>query len=388
MHSPPHNKAVVEQKMTTSAVSRDEVLLSGKHGTTGGMTAETGIRKKPRVLSPLEVANWDAMVRCMPRATVFHGTGWARTILDSYGHQAAYLLWGDESEPTAICPIIQSRSILGKLRGVTTAFADACEPLRTASGPDLKTILEAVLSLGRTRRWQWYQLSAAADSLGMTPSISYHSHQLSLTQSEQELFDGLTCPARRGVRKAKDAGVTVEFLEDESGARQYHRLHCLTRRRHGLPPQPVSFFDSLGRNLLDGKSGFVTLARVNGEPAAAAVFLAFGNHAVYKYSASDDGLRHCYPGNLVMWESIRRLRSMGCQTLDFGRTSLVNEGLRRFKLAWGTEEGRINSYRFLLPEGRTIRVNDASYGWHTRILRRLPGFALRWIGKLLYPFQS
>ena len=41
------------------------------------------------------------------------------------------------------------------------------------------------------------------------------------------------------------------------------------------------------------------------------------------------------PNNLVMWEGIKSLMQRGADTLHLGRTSMENEGLRRFKLSRG-----------------------------------------------------
>ena len=80
-----------------------------------------------------------------------------------------------------------------------------------------------------------------------------------------------------------------------------------------------------------------------------------------------------------MWYAQR-----GFEQLEFGRTSLGNEGLRRFKLGWGTEERRIDYVRF---DGRTsafVTVPDEVWGWHNRVFRALPGIVSRSVGSTFY----
>ena len=126
---------------------------------------------------------------------------------------------------------------------------------------------------------------------------------------------------------------------------EFYRLHVRTRRRHGLPPQPASFVLKIHDEIIKPGLGFVVLASKGSRPVAAAVFLNKGKKAVYKFGASDERHQDLRGNNLVMWEAIQFLAQGGFDTLHLGRTSFGNEGLRRFKLAWGTVEETIE----LLP---------------------------------------
>jgi hypothetical protein len=85
-----------------------------------------------------------------------------------------------------------------------------------------------------------------------------------------------------------------------------------------------------------------------------------------------------------MWEAIKWLAGKGVKTLRFGRTSEANDGLHRYKLGWGTEEYRINYYKYDLRKNALITEKDAAAGWHNKIFRSLPMFLLRWTGSVLY----
>ena len=47
-----------------------------------------------------------------------------------------------------------------------------------------------------------------------------------------------------------------------------------------------------------------------------------------------------------MWEAIKRYAENGFSRLHLGRTSLANEGLRRFKLGLGAREEKIEYYKY------------------------------------------
>ena len=99
----------------------------------------------------------------------------------------------------------------------------------------------------------------------------------------------------------------------------YYRLHCQTRRRHGLPPQPFKLFAAIQEHVLAPGLGCVITALDRARPIAAAVFMQFGGKALYKFGASDFKYQHLRGNNLVMWEAIRWFASRGCSRLHFGR---------------------------------------------------------------------
>jgi hypothetical protein len=119
-------------------------------------------------------------------------------------------------------------------------------------------------------------------------------------------------------------------------------------------------------------------------PVAAAVFFHWGKKAIYKYGASDEAYQHLRANNLVMWEAIKRYARNGFDQLHFGRTSLINEGLRRFKLGWNTEETMIEYVRYDWKEGGFVTAKDEASGWYNRVFRVLPVSVSRLVGSLLY----
>jgi hypothetical protein len=85
-----------------------------------------------------------------------------------------------------------------------------------------------------------------------------------------------------------------------------------------------------------------------------------------------------------MWEAIRHYASTGATLFDFGRSSLTNEGLRRFKAGWGATEQVLAYHRHEGSSGVVLSVPDAAEGWYNRVFRVLPLPASRAIGHLLY----
>ena len=165
----------------------------------------------------------------------------------------------------------------------------------------------------------------------------------------------------------------------------FYRLHVQTRRRHGLPPQPASFFLNIYEHIIKPGLGFTVLAQRESCPIAAAIFFRFGKNALYKYGASDKRFQEFRANNLVMWHGIQFLLRTGVEKLRFGRTERENEGLRRFKLSWGTHEEVIDYCR-IDPLGRQrLMPAPHNFGFHKRVFGRLPRMFNRLAGSIIYP---
>jgi hypothetical protein len=166
---------------------------------------------------------------------------------------------------------------------------------------------------------------------------------------------------------------------------QFYALHVRTRRRHGLPPQPLSFFLNIHEEKIKDGAGFIVMATHGSRPVAAAVYFNFGGKAIYKFGASAEDGQETRANNLVMWEGIKHLAGAGCESLHFGRTSAGNEGLRRFKLGWGTREESVTYQKFDFAGRQWVSGSDKTSGFHTAIFSRLPLVLNRIAGAMIYP---
>jgi lipid II:glycine glycyltransferase (peptidoglycan interpeptide bridge formation enzyme) len=186
------------------------------------------------------------------------------------------------------------------------------------------------------------------------------------------------------VRKAEQNELTIDFSQSLAATKTFHTLHCLTRKRHGVPPQPFSFFANIQCHVLAQNQGWVVLARRGQVTVAGAIFLHSGRSVIYKYGASDLKFQHLRANDLVIWAAIQKYAGEGFESLDFGRTSLHNQGLRHFKLGWGTQERRIDYVRFDLRKKRYVTVSEKRARMLGRLYRFLPGFLTKFTGVLLY----
>jgi lipid II:glycine glycyltransferase (peptidoglycan interpeptide bridge formation enzyme) len=216
-------------------------------------------------------------------------------------------------------------------------------------------------------------------------SAEYLSHDLDLTGGETSLVSRYRPNVQRNIRKAERKGISVSEDHTPEGLREFYRLNCLTRREHGLPPQPVRFFEHLREHVLEKGLGFLMMARHGKKAIAGAVFLLFGGKAIFKYGASDRRYQEFRANNLVFRDAIRLLCGRGARTLSFGRTNFGHEGLRQFKMSWGTTETRHRYVKFDVRSKSYISGNPTrpSTSWKST-MSKLPIPVLRIIGNVAY----
>ena len=334
------------------------------------------------VLPRLQTPSGASAVGSTAPASLFHSDAWCRILTDTYGFTSRSISLEGSSQPTL--PILEVNSWLTGRRGVSLPFTDHCAAsCRNVS--DFAAVLAKVETLARQHRWTYWEYRGGTEFWpDAQPSVTYFQHHLALQSDVPALFRGCHATTRTAVRKAEATPLQVDFSTSRAAMRQYYRLACHTRQRHGLPPQPWAFFDNLQSRLLAAGHGQIALATLHGQPVAGAVFLESDTEAHYKFGASDTAFQELRPNNLIMWRAIEHYARRGFARLDFGRTSQDNSGLRRFKLGWGATESLLAYVRLEFPSRRFATVSDATTGRHTAFFRRLPQPLARIFGRLAY----
>ncbi len=374
-----------------SAVSNNEAILVGTgdrvpesveaSGVTGGRLAAL----ETTLVDPLSSPRWDSLAASHPGFSFFHSSAWARVLSKTYAHRPFYIHLSEGIRTIAVIPMMEVQSFLTGRRGVCLPFTDFCDPL-VFDRPGKAAIVETLVALGRERKWKHFEVRG---SLGEhpepKPSVEFLGHTLALAVGTKKLFEGFASPVRRAIRKAERSGAAVRITRTHQGILDFYRLHAQTRKQHGVPPQPLSFFLNIYEEIIKPGAGFVILATTKGIPVAGAVFFHQAKKAIYKFGASIRDGQEIRANNLVIWEGIKFLTEGGFETLHLGRTSLMNQGLRRFKLGWGAMEEPIKYFR-LDPVARKWKANrDTSAGFHNSVFARLPLSLSRIAGTVIYP---
>jgi hypothetical protein len=338
-----------------------------------------------RIYDPVHNPGWDHLVALHRDAGCFHTNAWAKVLHQTYKHHPFYLRFSRGRRLAALIPLMEVRSPFTGCRGVCLPFSDACEPL--IFDPDaVDLVRDRIVHFARERRWKHLEIRGGKFFQSVSSSAAtFYGHTLDLHRHVDELAGRFDSAVRRAIRKAERSNVSALVVRNRQAIADFYRLHAQTRRRHGLPPQPASFFLNIYEHIIKPGFGFIVLAQFGSRPIAAAIFFRFGKNALYKYGASDKKFQELRANNLVMWQGIQFLARNGAEELHFGRTECENDGLRRFKLSWGTEEETIDYFR-VDPSGRKCLVAAPSnYGFHKKIFARLPLAVNRLAGAMIYP---
>jgi hypothetical protein len=335
-------------------------------------------------VNPVHFANWDTLVMSHSNYSFFHSAAWASVLQDTYGYVPVYLTVQGARAGCPVLPLMEVSSWLTGCKGVALPFTDSCGPLYNDAAL-ARDMVQSSFELGKSRGWKSIEFRGGKELFREVPaSLSFYGHSLNLDKNEDLLFARMEASVRRAIRKAEKSGLTVTVSQELDAMKTFYSLQCKTRRKHGLPPQPFSFFRNIYRHVLSKHLGMVVIASYQNWPVAASVYFRLAERAVYKFGASDETFQQRRGVNLVMWEAIKWLARNGVKILDLGRTSIANEGLRRFKLNWGAQEQKIEYFKYDLRRDIFVTDTDAATGWYNRVFRVLPIGVSRMIGATLY----
>src|SRR4051794_14519235 len=326
------------------------------------------------------------LVACARETLAFHHPAWCSLLSDQYGYRCeAIALAAADGSLAAGLPFCRVESRLTGKRLVALPFSDLVPPLYAPGAPDgaAEELADALRELQAAEGLTLEVRGPVAGAGPQTRGPRFLHHLLDLSSGPEAVMAAAHSQARRGVAKAHRSGVTVEARTDRSGLDAFYGLHLETRRRQGVPIQPLSFIHRF-EGLFAAGLGYVLLAHHEGAVAAAAVFLGHRPTLTYKYGASSADHLGVRPNNAIFAEAIERGCAAGFEHLDFGRTDLDNPGLASFKRNWGAEESEL-AYT-VLPEAPADA--DASPGVARRaaagVIRHSPPAVGRLIGTALY----
>jgi CelD/BcsL family acetyltransferase involved in cellulose biosynthesis len=336
-------------------------------------------------IDPLADTRWDEIADVRADHSVFHHSAWARVLSETYGHQPFYLRISVHGAEVALVPLMEVNSLLTGRRGVCLPFSDFAGPLWTDSS-QAPLVYAALLELAAARNWKHLEIRGGRiPPAAAKPFQTYDSHHLDLRQGTSSIFRNLDASVRRAIRKSESSGIEVTVERNFKAMGDFYQLHGRTRRRHGLPPQPLEFFMAIAKHLVVRNLGTIVLAKLAKVPVAGAVFLYSGGRAIYKFGASDTEHWPSRPNHGVMWAAIRELVAAGCEEIQFGRTSPADEGLARFKLSWGSVSHSLPYFRHGRRENAWLSTDRLPAESHPLIFGHLPIACNRLAGRLIYP---
>ncbi len=280
-----------------------------------------------QIINPIEHPNWDELLLTNENYSFFHTSGWAKVISESYSYKPLYFTKVNNNKLTALMPVMAINSPFTGKRGVALPFADY-SPVMASNNAHFQELLGEVVEYGKKAKWKTIELRGGKEYFqDKIPSKTYLTHSLDLVHPKLKIFSKFRSSTKRNIKKAIKENVQVEKLNSLESVKEFYQLNSITRKKHGLPPQPFYFFRKIYKHIISTKKGFVVLALYRNKVVAGAVYSHFKDRALFKYGASDQNYQHLRANNLVMWEAIKWYAQNGCKSFNFGRTEPDHKGL-------------------------------------------------------------
>ena len=336
-----------------------------------------------KIINPLEYPNWDKVLLKTDGASFFHTSSWARVLHESYNYKPLYFCVIENGRFSVLVPIMEIKSFLTGKRGVSLPFTDSC-PVIAGKKEHFRGIIDRIIEYGKSGKWKHIEWRDGEKfPQDVASSCFFYSHSLALTHHEQEILSKFRGSTKRNIKKAIKEGVQTKIHYSSDAVKNFYHMNCMTRKDHGLPPQPYSFFKNIHAHIISKKKGFILFASHKGKNIAGAVYFHFGDRAIYKYGASDKKYQHLRANNLVMWEAVRWFFQNGFKTFNLGRTEPENTGLLQFKRGWGTEEKTIKYHKYDFKNAAFVK-DRSTIKTSYPLFKKMPSPLLNLTGTLLY----
>lgn len=342
---------------------------------------------KLEIINPIKYKGWDNLILSTSGYSFFHSSAWAKVLNESYGYKPYYFTLINNGEMKVLIPFMEVKSIFTGKKGISLPFSDFCEPV-IHEKKNFNGIFNLLIEYGKKLKWKSIEIRDGNIFAQDLPPIAYyyqHSLDLSINNYEQ-IFSGFRESTKRNIKKAVHEDVKVNILYSLEAIDEFYRLNCMTRKTHGLPPQPYYFFKKVYEHIIAQKMGFIALASYNETVIAGAVYFHFGTNAIYKYGASDMNYQHLRANNLIMWEAIKWYSQNGYKSFSFGRTEPDNSGLLQFKEGWGATQQLIKYYKYDLKNEIFIQESPIISSTYNKIFNKMPIPLLRFAGSVLYKY--
>ncbi|MCA2005411.1 MAG: GNAT family N-acetyltransferase [Ignavibacterium sp.] len=338
-----------------------------------------------RIINPFEIKNWNEIISKFQAFSFFHTSEWAAVITASYNYEPAYFCFFDSDNINSIIPAMVVKSKFTGNRLVSLPFSDHCEPL-TNSFDEIEQLKEEIFTFCMDGNLKYIEFRSSETKFPFETEFFRTDlrHIIYLEKTDQEIFKNFHDNTKRNIKSAQKEKITIKEENSFEGLKKFYRLHCITRRKHGLPPQPFSFFRNIFKFIISVSKGTILFAYNNNVPVASVILFHFNKKVLYKFGAS---LTLGLPkgvNQLLMWEAIKKYIQLGYEEFDFGRTEIEHAGLRRYKLGFGADERMIYTTRYNIATNKFIQPSSNSIGLHNRIFNRLPIFVLKIFGNTLY----
>lgn len=183
-------------------------------------------------------------------------------------------------------------------------------------------------------------------------SEKHLNYLIDLNLRPEEVFDNIGPRTRKNIKRALNKGlIEIEVVNDKKDINECYTILKQSYGKAHVPLADRSLFEAALDILLPKRMIRISLARINGKPAATSIDLLYKKVIFGWYGGVDRNYRSYLPNEVLTWEVFKWGALNGFRSYDFGGAGRPDQdyGVRNFKAKFG---GRIISY------GRNVCIHS------------------------------
>ena len=239
----------------------------------------------------------------------FHTKEWARLLTESYKFEPIYYTLFENGELTAVVPMMEVKSWITGNRAISLPFSDYCEPL--FKNIELsQTLAKEIIESLEKKNTKYIKFRTTKNIYPFQTEQHRRDlrHVLKLDKNESDLLKQCSENTKRNLKIAAREKLSLRVQNDENGIKNFYDMMCETRKKHGLPPQPFSFFQNILDIIITKGYGDILFALRDNTYISGAIYLKFGKKLLYKFGASYSQYLKFKGNHFVMWEAIKKYK--------------------------------------------------------------------------------
>lgn len=355
------------------------------------MTNKGPTKLTVKVVDPLDDKRWDVYVKRHPQGTIYHHSAWKEVIDKSFPQVKPFYLLAEDSHKKVmgVAPFFQVKSWLTGNRLVSLPFSLYSDPL-VKNDDVLDLLIHEAKVIQKNLGASYFEIRTKTCSKLAETELRPHNatlnYKLDLKPDLETLKHSFhkSC-IRQRINRAEKRSLHIRFAENERDLNIFFELNCMTRKKFGVPPHPYSFFLTMWSILKPLNMMDILIQEIQNEPIAAILYIKYNKKAHGEYMGVNGAYRKYDPNISLYWSAINKLKQEEFRSLDFGSTSIHNEGLKAFKSRWGTVEETLTHYYYPDVQGISVDVeNSTKYRLFTSVCRAMPISLFKATGSYLY----
>lgn len=175
------------------------------------------------------------------------------------------------------------------------------------------------------------------------PLFTKWNQILDITKSEEELLSNMKSKTRYNIKLSQKKGVVVKEMTNNEGFNIFSKLYFETCKRQNYRGHTEFYHRTIFKHFKD-KISHILIAFYKNEPLCAYHLFHHLDTIYYTYGGSSIQYKNIMAPNLLMWESIKLGKKLGCKVFDmWGSLSPDYDkedswaGFTRFKEGYGTK---------------------------------------------------